>query len=115
MDAEMITVTGPHAGQPMLVAGEPLARAQAALVLVHGRGASARDILSVAGEWAVPGMALLAPQAADNSWYPQRFMAPLAENEPWLSSALSVVGAALARATVVGIPLQGAVLLGFWQ
>jgi len=115
MDSEIITVTGPHAGQPMLLAGEPLEQARAALVLVHGRGASAHDIVSVAGEWARPGVALLAPQAADKSWYPQRFMAPLDENEPWLSSALSVVGAALARVTVAGIPLERVVLLGFSQ
>src|SRR5262245_53193359 len=115
MDSEMITVIGPHAGQPMLLAGEPPEQARAALVLVHGRGASARDIVSVAGEWATPGVALLAPQATDNSWYPQRFMAPLDENEPWLSSALSAVGAALARVTVAGIPLERVVLLGFSQ
>ena len=115
MDSEIITVTGPHAGQPMLLAGEPLEQARAALVLVHGRGASAHDIVSVADEWARPGVALLAPQAADKSWYPQRFMAPLDENEPWLSSALSVVGAALARVTVAGIPLERVVLLGFSQ
>jgi len=115
MDSEMITVTGPHAGQPMLLAGASLEQARAALVLVHGRGASAHDILSVAGEWAGPGVALLAPQAADNSWYPQRFMAPLDENEPWLSSALSVVGAALARVMMASIPLERVVLLGFSQ
>src|SRR5262249_51739330 len=110
MDSEMIIVTGPHAGQPM-----PLAQARAVLVLVHGRGASAHDIVSVASEWARPGVALLAPQAANNSWYPQRFTASLDENEPWLSSALSVVGAALARVKVAGIPLEFVVLLGFSQ
>src|SRR5262249_24625209 len=115
MGSQMIIVTGPHAGQPILLAGEPLEQARAALVLVHGRGATADDILSVAGEWAVPHVALLAPQAEGNSWYPQRFTAPLAENEPWLSSALSAVRMALTQAMRAGIPQERLLLLGFSQ
>ncbi|MEO7840392.1 MAG: phospholipase, partial [Anaerolineales bacterium] len=86
------TVQGPHQGQPIRTAGESLASARAAVLMLHGRGASAEDILSLAGELRQPGFAYLAPQASENTWYPNRFLVPLAENEPWLSSALSFVG-----------------------
>src|SRR5690348_11368199 len=99
-------ITGPHRGQPMLTAGVPLASAQAAMVMVHGRGASAGDILLLAGELDQPGFAYLAPQAARNEWYPNRFMEPLASNEPWLSSALSVLAHALAQVAAAGIPAE---------
>ena len=105
----------PHAGQPVLSAGAPLAEARAAMLLLHGRGASADDILRLADEWDAPGMAFLAPQAAGGSWYPQRFLAPLAANEPWLSSALARVGAVLAQITAAGVPLDRTILLGFSQ
>jgi phospholipase/carboxylesterase len=106
---------GSHQGQPVLAAGEPLAKAAAAMVLVHGRGASARDILSLAGELAQPGFAYLAPQAAGGTWYPNSFLAPLASNEPALSSALTAVGAALERAAEAGLAVERTFLLGFSQ
>ena len=83
-----MTLADPHAATPVLVAGAPLAEAHIAVVLVHGRGASAEDILGFSAALARPGVAFLAPQAAEHTWYPQRFLAPLAVNEPWLSSAL---------------------------
>lgn len=61
------SIKGPHQGQPILTAGEPLDRARAAMVVVHGRGATAQDILTVAEELAQPGFAYLAPQAAGNT------------------------------------------------
>ena len=70
------TVRGPHQGQPILRAGEPLEQAQAAMVMVHGRGATAENILELAVELNQPGLAYLAPQAADNTWYPHSFLAP---------------------------------------
>src|SRR6266851_5387513 len=87
---------GPHDGQPVVRAGAPLDRASAAMILVHGRGASAHDILTIAAEIGEPGFAFLAPDAAGGAWYPNRFMEPLAGNEPWLSSALETVGRVLA-------------------
>lgn len=85
------------------------------MLMVHGRGATAKDILSLAGEFAQPGFAYLAPQAVDNSWYPNRFLAPLPSNEPWLSSALSFVADILARILSAGISPDRVILLGFSQ
>lgn len=97
------------------MAGEPVSRARAALLMVHGRGARAEDILSLANEFNLPGFAYLAPQAAENTWYPNRFLVPLADNEPWLSSALAFVGEVLAEIIHAGIPTEQVVLLGFSQ
>jgi predicted esterase len=104
-----------HRGQPVLTAGVPLAGAQAAMIMVHGRGASARDILLLAQEWRADGVAYLAPQAADNTWYPNRFIAPVATNEPWLSSALASLSDALQAVANTGIAANRTVLLGFSQ
>ena len=106
---------GPHQGQPVRLAGEPLDRARAAMLMIHGRGATAEDILSLANEFGQPGFAYLAPQAAGNTWYPNRFLAPLAENEPWLSSALALVGDVLAQIIHAGISREHIMLLGFSQ
>lgn len=104
-----------HEGLPVLSAGEPLDRAARVLIMVHGRGASAEDILRLADELAAPDMAYLAPQAADNEWYPRRFMVETALNEPWLGSALGVVDGLVARCTAVGITHERIHLLGFSQ
>src|SRR5690349_13157549 len=108
-------MAGLHEDGRVLVAGEELARARGAVVLVHGRGGSAEDMLALAREWQTAGLALLAPQAAGNTWYPYSFLAPLAQNEPALSSALATVDAVLARVTAAGIPAERTVLLGFSQ
>ena len=106
---------GPHQGQPVRSQGEPLERARAAMLLLHGRGASAADILTLADALAVPGVAYLAPQAAGSSWYPYPFLAPIAANEPWLSSALRVIADLLAHIEHAGIPPERTLLLGFSQ
>lgn len=106
---------GPHQGQPIRLAGEPVSRARAALLMVHGRGATAEDILSLTNEFDQPGFAYLAPQAAENTWYPNRFLVPPAENEPWLSSALSFLDDVLAEVINAGIPAERILLLGFSQ
>src|ERR671938_79001 len=108
-------MAGPHAGQPVLQAGVPLARAQAAMLLVHGRGASADDILfSLRPVLDTPGFAFLAPAAAGNAWYPNSFTAPLDSNEPYLSSALGVLDELIARVGAT-VPASRVVLLGFSQ
>jgi phospholipase/carboxylesterase len=106
---------GPHQDQPVLVSGKTLDQASAAMILVHGRGASAESILSLSAELVNPQFAFLAPQAAGNTWYPNRFLAPIASNEPFLSSALTAVSESLARLSQVGIPAERTVLLGFSQ
>jgi phospholipase/carboxylesterase len=107
-------MAGPHQGQPILQAGEPLNRATAAMILVHGRGASAADILTIAEEVMFPGVAYLAPQAANSAWYPNPFTAPMESNEPYLSSALEVLASLLSRVET-SVPAARVVLLGFSQ
>jgi len=104
-----------HTGQPLLRRGAALERARAAVIMVHGRGASADDILTLADELGVPEVAYLAPQAAGGAWYPNRFVAPEASNEPWLSSALAVLGELLGQLATAGVPTERTLLLGFSQ
>ena len=108
-------MNGPHQDQPVLTAGQPLDRAATAMVLVHGRGASAKDILTLVPDLAQLDCAYLAPQAADNTWYPNRFLAPIADNEPWLSSGLAAIADVLAHVAEAGIPIERTLLLGFSQ
>lgn len=105
----------PHANTPVLRVGRPLAEARAALILVHGRGATAESILSLADYLPHPDMAYLAPQAAGNTWYPTTFLAPMAQNEPWLSSALRRLEEVVTEVTAAGIPAERIVLAGFSQ
>ncbi len=100
---------------PVLLAGAPLARAAAAMVMIHGRGATARDILTNVPGFHDPDFAYLAPQAPDNAWYPRPFSALLQENEPYLSASLAVVSDVLAYLTTTGIPPERVVLFGFSQ
>ncbi|MEM1043238.1 MAG: dienelactone hydrolase family protein [Bacteroidota bacterium] len=105
----------PHADQPVLASGTPLGDAHAAVVLLHGRGASAQNILMLASEFGRGDLAYLAPQAAGSSWYPYSFLAPLSQNEPKLSSALQVVGRMLDELEAGGVPPEHVVLAGFSQ
>ncbi|HST03243.1 MAG TPA: dienelactone hydrolase family protein [Chloroflexia bacterium] len=110
-----LTVLGPHANSKLHTTGAPLKEAAAAVLMVHGRGAGAEDILTLAEPLALDNIAYLAPQAKDGTWYPYPFMMPFEMNEPWLSSALAVVGAALAYIEGEGVPLERVILLGFSQ
>jgi predicted esterase len=101
-------------GQSILQAGEPLATARAAMILLHGRGASAEDIMTIAAELQQPGFAYLAPQAANNVWYPNSFMAPIESNEPYLGAALDMLATLLERVEET-VPASRVVLLGFSQ
>lgn len=106
---------GPHAGVPPLVAGMPIEEASYALVLVHGRGGSAEGMLPIAKAAKATDAALVAPVAVGNSWYPKRFLDPREQNEPWLSSALASVGAAVDQVRAAGIPSERIILVGFSQ
>src|SRR5207249_8246910 len=101
-------------GQRVLAAGEPIASARAAMILLHGRGATAEDIMTIASEVQQPGWAYLAPQAAGNTWYPNPFTAPLESNEPHLSAAMETIARVVERVEA-RIPAQRVVLLGFSQ
>jgi phospholipase/carboxylesterase len=105
----------PHAGGDLALAGARLQDAHGAVVMLHGRGATAESILTLAAELRVPGMAFIAPQAAGNAWYPLSFLAPTDQNEPWLSSALATVGRTVAHAEAAGVPAERIFLLGFSQ
>ena len=107
--------TNLHQSQPVRSAGKPLDQARAAMVMLHGRGARAEDILTLVDELSQPEFAYLAPQAAGNTWYPNRFLDPIASNEPWLSSALTAVANVLAQVMAAGIPAERTMLLGFSQ
>lgn len=106
---------GPHQGQPLVWAGRPVAEADGAVVMVHGRGATAESILELRHEFAAPALSYVAPQAAGYTWYPYGFLAPMEKNEPGLSSGLARLGEALAELEARGIPPERTVLLGFSQ
>ncbi|MCB0123374.1 MAG: dienelactone hydrolase family protein [Caldilineaceae bacterium] len=106
---------GPHQGQQVYRAGKPLPEAQAAMILVHGRGATAPSILELANVLPHPELAYLAPQAAGNSWYPYSFLAPIAQNEPQLSSALQAIADVVAEVNAAGIANDRIIIGGFSQ
>ncbi|MFB6121309.1 MAG: alpha/beta hydrolase [Halobacteriaceae archaeon] len=104
-----------HADQQTLHAGADPEDAAAGAVLVHGRGASARSILGLTNEFDAEGVAYLAPQAANRTWYPNSFTSSIESNEPQLSSALRRVGETIDTLTEAGIPRERILLVGFSQ
>ena len=96
-------------------AGLPLVDAKRALILLHGRGGTASDILSLSPLLHVQDFALLAPQATQQTWYPYSFLAPPEDNEPWLSSALSLLGSVVEDITAAGIAAENIYFTGFSQ
>ncbi len=105
-----------HQADDTLRAGAPLQQARAAIILVHGRGSSGRDIMGLSRALDAPAdVAFLAPNATRGVWYPRRFLAPLEENEPWLTSALEVVDHLAREANASGIPSARIGLAGFSQ
>ncbi len=106
---------GPHQGQPVRAAGVPLSEARGAMVMLHGRGATATSALMLVEVLDMPDFAYLAPQAGGNSWWPQSFLAPIPSNEPGISSAMQAVEDTLAQVATEAIPPERTVLLGFSQ
>jgi phospholipase/carboxylesterase len=96
-------------------AGAPFGQARAAVVLLHGRGASADGILSLADAFKLHDVAYVAPQAPGGSWYPHSFLAPLGRNEPHLSQSLASIGSIVDRLIAQGIEPDRIALLGFSQ
>ena len=105
----------PHGKQPVRVAGAPLRAARAAIVMVHGRGATADSILTLAPAIGVDGVACLAPQAAGGAWYPFGFMSPIERNEPGITSGMLAIARVLHTIGAAGIPAARTILLGFSQ
>lgn len=105
----------PHADQPLLRLGPPPAESRLTMILLHGRGGRAEDILGLAPELRLEGVSFLAPQAAGNTWYPYSFLTPMDRNEPHLSSALARVGALIDTLGREGVSTDRIALLGFSQ
>ena len=105
----------PHAGQPVLRRGPASDPARLAVILVHGRGDSASGILGLVDEFDAPDVMWMAPQAAGNTWYPYSFLAPMEQNEPGLTSGLSVIGDLVEQLEAEGIGADRVVLMGFSQ
>ena len=99
----------------IITAGRPLAAGNKVLIMVHGRGAGAADILSLSEHLSVANYSLVAPQATNNTWYPFSFMAPLQQNEPWLSSALEIMGETVVDIEAAGVATDQIYILGFSQ
>lgn len=110
-----MNMTQLHQGQPVLATGVPLTEARLAMIMLHGRGATAESILSLAQEFTVKDTAYLAPRAVNNTWYPYRFLSPIERNEPWLSSALQVIDDLIAQINAAGLSTAFIRLLGFSQ
>jgi predicted esterase len=105
----------PHGDQPVLTAGAALEHARAAMVLVHGRGATADSILTLVPAIDQSGMAYLAPQAQGNTWYPFSFLSPIPQNEPGITSGLRRIATVLEQIGRAGLPPERTLLLGFSQ
>ena len=104
----------PHEGQPVVEGGAPLGSAPV-VILAHGRNAAPANILDLARRFERPGFTYLAPAAENRTWYPLSFLAPIAENEPGVSSAIAVLASLVARAEAAGVPHQRIVIGGFSQ
>jgi predicted esterase len=104
-----------HEDQPVFSAGTKLEDAFAAMILLHGRGAGAQDILSLSTYLDRPGLAFLAPQAEGYTWYPNRFIFPIEQNEPYLSAALRTIDRIVREVEAKGITTNKIFIAGFSQ
>jgi len=108
-------IKNPHKGQQLLQSGELFEDAKAAMIMIHGRGATAGNILMLAENLDHPGFTYLAPQAANYTWYPYSFLAPIEDNEPGISSGLQIIADIFQNLESKGIPPERTILLGFSQ
>jgi predicted esterase len=111
----MTNPNDPHRGQPVLTLGPAPASARVAMIMVHGRGASAEDMLGLAGELGTTDVAFCAPQAAGRTWYPYSFLSPIADNEPGITSGLGVIAELIDGLVAQQIPITRIALIGFSQ
>jgi predicted esterase len=105
----------PHASEPVVTAGPPPEQALAALVLLHGRGATAASMMGLFVELGIDGLAAVAPQAAGNTWYPHSFLVPTDSNQPYLDSALRKIESVVAGLIFRGVASERIAILGFSQ
>jgi predicted esterase len=111
----MAGAVAPHAGQPVTAYGAPLGAARAVVIAVHGRNAAPKNILDLAPMIGNARTAFVAPAAAGGTWYPQSFLAPIEQNEPGITSGISVLHALIDDVVAHGVPTDRIVLLGFSQ
>lgn len=105
----------PHEDGAIITGGPALQDASGAMILLHGRGGSAAEMIKVGGEMGLRRLAMLAPQAVNHTWYPESFLAPQAMNEPWLSSAMKRIDSLLALCSDCAIPSDRVAIVGFSQ
>jgi predicted esterase len=105
----------PHAGRPVVRVGAPLSTARAAVLMIHGRGAAPNNILELVPAIGRTGVAYVAPAAADGTWYPESFMAPIERNEPGIRSGIAVIHSLLDELLATGMSAERVMLLGFSQ
>lgn len=98
-----------------ITAGKEVAATNKVLIMLHGRGGNAADILSLSSHLDVKEFALLAPQATNNTWYPYSFLTPPIQNEPWLSSALQLIKDTVEEVMSKGVPSENIYFCGFSQ
>lgn len=110
-----MTGADPHAGAAVLHKGPPIEAASAVLICLHGRGGTARDALSLGAAVAPPGTALIAPEAKGNTWYPRGFLAPIAENQPYVDSALGLLRGIVDGLRRAGVSRARTMVMGFSQ
>ena len=105
----------PHGGARLHHAGAAVDAARVVAIVLHGRGATAEGILSLAHEFTAADVAYLAPQAAGHAWYPYSFLSPFEQNEPWLGSALRLLSEIVSSLQEQGVPPERVALMGFSQ
>lgn len=108
-------IEGPHQQERVIVTGVAPGRARGALILTHGRGATAESILSLGDALGAADFAVYAPQASGNTWYPYSFLSPIEMNEPGITSGIQVLADVVASIEGEGIPADRIVLAGFSQ
>ena len=111
----MASTVPPHGGQPVETLGRPLGKGRVVLIMIHGRGAAPQNMLGMVP--AMPSLAVtyLAPAAAGGTWYPLSFLSPIEQNEPGITSGISVIHGLIDDAIAAGVPTERIVLLGFSQ
>lgn len=115
MNIQYKNINGPHQNQPVIQTGAKLDDARAVMILIHGRGATAEDILSLSTEFDFDGVAYLAPQAKDNTWYPFSFLNPIEMNELGITSGLALIDSMVDMLLQKGFTGEQIYLLGFSQ
>jgi len=108
-------INGSHQNQPIIQSGVKLDDAKVVMVMIHGRGATAEDILSLSAEFNIDGIAYIAPQAKDNTWYPYSFLNLIEMNEPGITSGLALIDSIVDMLMQKGFTTEQIYLLGFSQ